>query len=203
LNFNGLYSLPFGKGRRYMNNAGRALDLVAGGWQISGLGVWESGAPFTPGYADCGKDEDTGPCRAILVGDPNISNPSPAAWYATATPGTSGSGCLPTANPTPELNANGCTRGPWMRPQPGTFGTVARNSFFGPHFFNTDASLAKTFDITERINAQFRADLFNSFNHVNLGQPNGTVDSPTAGQITGIAALSQMRKWQLGLRVNF
>ena len=90
-----------------------------------------------------------------------------------------------------------------MRPQPGTFGTVARDSFFGPHFFNTDASLSKMFAVTEKVNAQFRADLFNCFNHVNLGQPNATVDSPTAGQITSIASLSQMRKWQLGLRVSF
>jgi len=38
---------------------------------------------------------------------------------------------------------------------------------------------------------------------VNLGQPNATVDSPTAGLITGLASLAQMRKWQLGLRVSF
>jgi hypothetical protein len=80
---------------------------------------------------------------------------------------------------------------------------VARNSFFGPHYFNADASLAKAFNITEKINAQFRAELFNAFNHVNLGQPNATVDSPTAAQITGLATLSQMRKWQFGIRVNF
>ncbi len=202
-NFNGVYELPFGKHRKYLTNASRITNLVLGGWQLSAVATWESGAPFTPGYADCGKDEDTGPCRPILVGDPNVSNPSAQEWYAVATPGTSGSGCLPTAAATPELNANGCTRGPWMRPQPGTFGTVARDSFFGPHLFNTDTSFSKLFAITERVNAQFRAELYNSFNHVNLGQPNGTVDSPTAGQITSIAALSQMRKWQLGLRVNF
>lgn len=203
LNFNGLYALPFGKGRKYLSSASRAVDLVAGGWELSGLGVWESGMPYTPGYADCGKDIDTGPCRPILVGNPNVANPSAQEWFAVATPGTSGSGCLPTAAPTPELNANGCTRGPWMRPQPGTFGTVARDSFFGPHFFNTDTSLSKRFDITESVNAQFRADLFNTFNHVDLGQPNATVDSPTAGQITGLAGLAQMRKWQLGLRLSF
>lgn len=202
-NFNGLYSLPFGRGRKYLTSASRAVDLVAGGWELSGLGVWESGLPYTPGYADCGKDIDTGPCRPILVGNPNVANPSAQEWFATATPGTSGGGCIATAAATPELNANGCTRGPWMRPQPGTFGTVARDSFFGPHFFNTDTSLSKRFDVTERVNAQFRADLFNSFNHVDLGQPNATVDSPTAGQITSLAALAQMRKWQLGLRLSF
>ena len=79
---------------------------------------------------------------------------------------------------------------------------MARNSFFGPHFFNTDASLSKSSDLGKSA-GQFRAELFNAFNHVNLGQPNGQVDSPTAGQIFAIASLSQMRKWQLGLRLQF
>jgi carboxypeptidase family protein/TonB-dependent receptor-like protein len=202
-NLHEVYALPFGRQRKFLNNASRGLDLLVGGWQLSGIWLWQSGIPFTPGYADCSRDMDTGPCRAIQVGDTSVANPGPSGWYATATPGTSGPGCVATANPTPELNANGCTRGPWMRPQAGTFGLVARNSFFGPRHFNHDASLSKSFQISEKVNAQFRAELFNAFNHVNLGQPNGTVDSPTAGQITSIATLSQMRKWQFGLRVNF
>lgn len=48
-----------------------------------------------------------------------------------------------------------------------------------------------------------RVESFNTFNHVNLGQPNATVDLPTAGQITSLASLAQMRKWQFGLRLNF
>jgi hypothetical protein len=202
-NMNSVYELPFGKGRHFMHSAPRAVDLIAGGWQLAGIATWESGIPFTPSYVNCGKDEDTGPCRANLVGDASVSDPSAKGWFATAPAGTSGTNCIATATPTPELNANGCTRGAWSRPQPGTFGNVARNSFFGPHFFNADASLSKNFTITERVNAQFRAELFNAFNHVNLGQPNAQVDSPTAGQIFGIASLSQMRKWQFGLRLHF
>jgi len=80
---------------------------------------------------------------------------------------------------------------------------VARNSFFGPRFFNYDASLSKNFRITETLKGQFRAELYNAFNHVNLGQPVATVDASNAGQITSIASLSQMRKWQFGLRLNF
>ncbi len=202
-NYNGLYELPFGKGKAFLKTDSRAANLLLGGWQIAGLGVWESGFPFTPSYASCGSDEDTGPCRANLVGNATLDNPSAKAWYVTAPAGTSGTGCLTTAVATPLLNANGCTRGPWSRPAPGTFGTVARNSFFGPNFFNVDASLSKRFEISERWSGQFRAELFNAFNHVNLGQPNGQVDSPTAGQIFALASLSQMRKWQFGLRLQF
>jgi len=202
-NLHHVYELPFGKDKKFLNKGSRGLNYLAAGWQLSGIWLWESGAPFTPSYADCGKDEDTGPCRPNLVGSASVPNPSASGWFATATPGTGGGGCLATATPTPELNANGCTRGPWSRPQPGTFGNVARNSFFGPRLFNADASLTKALPITERVSAQFRAELFNVFNHVNLGQPTATVDSPTAGQIFSIATLSQMRKWQFGLRVNF
>jgi hypothetical protein len=202
-NLNNIYELPFGKGRKYMKNASRPADALLGGWQLAGIWVYESGYPFTPGYLDCGKDEDTGPCRANLVGSASVSNQNAQQWYAIAPAGTSGTNCLATAAATSELNTNGCTRGPWSRPAPGTFGNVARNSFFGPHFFNADASLSKNFHISEKFTAQFRAELFNAFNHVNLGQPNATVDSPTAGQITSIASLSQMRKWQFGLRLNY
>jgi len=202
-NFNGLYELPFGRNHHFLKSASRALDLVVGGWQVSALGTWESGYPFTPGYTNCGSDEDTGPCRANLVGDASIANPSAKGWYTVAPAGTTGTGCLATATATPLLNANGCTRGPWSRPAAGTFGNVARNSFFGPHFFNTDASISKRFQITERFNGQFRAEVVNVFNHANLNQPNATVDSPTAGQIFSLQGLGQMRKWQLGLRVQF
>lgn len=203
LNVNNVYELPFGKGKQFLRNSSRALDYLVGGWQLSNIWVYESGLPFTPSYTDCGKDEDTGPCRPNLVGNASVPNPSAQQWFAIATPGTTGNGCLPTATPTSELNANGCTRGPWSRPAPGTFGNVARDSFFGPHAFNVDTTLTKNFLITERIKGQFRAELFNTVNHANLGQPNGNVDSPTAGQITSLATLFGMRKWQFGLRLNF
>lgn len=202
-NMNSVYELPFGRSRKFLNNIPRAADYLVGGWQLAGLATYESGVPFTPGYVNCGKDEDTGPCRATQVGNASVSNPGRNGWFATATPGTSGPGCLDTGTSTAELNANGCTRGPWARPQAGTFGYVARNSFFGPRFFNADTSLSKNFQITEKLRGQFRAEMFNTFNHLNLGQPTTTVDSPTAGKIFAMASLSQMRKWQLGLRLSF
>ena len=207
-NFNGIYELPFGNGKRFLSGtngggASRATNAIFGGWQISALGTWESGIPFTPSYLNCGKDEDTGPCRANLVGNAGTAGQSPAGWFATAPAGTTGTNCIATSAPTSELNANGCTRGAWSRPAAGTFGNVARNSFFGPHFFNTDASLSKRFQIGERMSGQFRAEIFNAFNHVNLGQPTATVDSPTAGQIFGLAGLAQMRKFQFGIRLAF
>src|SRR5262245_20302300 len=205
VNFNHVYELPFGKGHKFLSNASRPVDHLVGGWQLSGVAFWGSGLPFTPSYTNFGSDADTGPNRPILVGDPSVPHPSAQAWFAGTTPGLDVGGCAlpPDGKPTKLLNSNGCTRGPWQRPAKGTFGTVARNSFFGPRFFNYDASLSKNFRITETLRGQFRAELYNAFNHVNLGQPVATVDASNAGQITSIASLSQMRKWQFGLRLNF
>ena len=202
-NMNHVYELPFGKNQRFLKNPSRTADLLAGGWQLSGIWVWESGVPFTPSYSSFSNDADTGPNRPNLVGNPIPANQTAAEWFIPAPAGTSGSGCAPSATATPLLNANGCTRGPWQRPAAGTFGNATRSGFFGPHAFNADISLGKTFRLSERLSGQFRADLFNAFNHANLGLPNTTVDSPTGGQITSLAPLFGMRKWQLGLRVNF
>ena len=83
-----------------------------------------------------------------------------------------------------------------------TFGNVARNSFFAAFLQHRRVSQQQV-PVHERVQGQFRAEMFNTFNHVNLGQPNAQVHSPTAGQIFAIASLSQMRKWQFGLRVQF
>jgi len=202
-NFTQVYELPFGKDHHFLSGASRLTDALVGGWQLSGVWLYESGIPFTPSYVDSGKDVDTGPTRPNLIGNPNIANPTRDQWFAIATPGTSGTGCIATSAATSELNANGCTRGPWSRPAAGTFGNATRNGFFGPRMFNADLSLNKNFHITEKVGAQFRAELFNAFNHVNLGQPNGQVDSPTAAKITALASLAQMRRWQYGLRFTF
>jgi len=202
-NFTQVYELPFGKGHRFASGGSRLTDAIVGGWQLSSVWLYQSGIPFTPSYLDCGKDEDTGPCRPNLVGNPTLDNPTRDQWFAIAPAGTTGPGCISTGTATSELNANGCARGPWSRPAAGTFGNATRNGFFGPKAFNADISLNKGFHVTERVSAQFRAELFNAFNHVNLGQPNTQVDSPTAGKITALATLSQMRRWQYGLRFTF
>ena len=194
-----LYEFPVGKGRRFLNNLPRAADLLIGGWQLSGNWVAESGLPFTPGYQNCGSDRDTGPCKPNIVG-PVQTGLTRTAWYTIATttltnPARSASNACP--------GTPGITSGPWQEPACATFGNAARNGLFGPNLFNADLSLAKTFPITERFKAQLRAESFNAFNHVNLGQPNATVDSPTAGKITGLAAGTTMRRWQFALRVEF
>lgn len=182
------YNLPFGKGQKWGNSSSRALDYLIGGWQLNGVWTAESGLPFTPSYSECGSDEDVGVCKPDLVGKAIPSSQNQNHWFT----GTGGS-----------LSANGITVGPWQRPQAGTLGTVGNGSFRGPKFFDADLSMFKNFKITEKLTGQFRAESFNSLNHVNLNLPNGTVDSNSAGQITSLAAGASMRQWDFALRFDF
>jgi hypothetical protein len=70
----------------------------------------------------------------------------------------------------------------------GTDGNVGRDSLYGPRLFNVDFSVIKLTRITEKLNTEFRAEIFNLFNRANFGLPNPAVFiGPTAGQITTLA----------------
>jgi hypothetical protein len=87
------------------------------------------------------------------------------------------------------------------------FGTLGRNVVIGPSFHNTDLSITKSLTMAQRYRLQFRADIFDVFNHPNLGPPGNIVGSPTFGQIsrtrlpTGEAGSS--RQIQLAVKLSF
>ena len=78
---------------------------------------------------------------------------------------------------------------------------MARNSFFGPHFFNVDASLSKRFEISERFHAQFRAELFNAFNHVQYADPAVAYGTASFGSIQSISVAPRII--QLAAKIQF
>ena len=184
-----LWELPFGKGKPFLSDANRFVDMLVGGWQMNNLYTWSSGLPFTPSYRDCNADRDTGWCRPDVVGNPVAGAASTDQWFVTANA---------------PLTANGQVNGPWQRPQRGVFGNVGRNRLMGPNFSQWDWSMFKRFTITERVKAEFRVESYNFANKVNWAQPNGCVDCPgVAGRIFDIFPLAVMRQWQFGLRMQF
>jgi carboxypeptidase family protein/TonB-dependent receptor-like protein len=64
------------------------------------------------------------------------------------------------------------------------FGSLGRNVVIGPGFQNVDFSVLKKTAITERLRTEFRAEIFDLFNHANFGQPGAVVGSTSFGQIT-------------------
>lgn len=61
------------------------------------------------------------------------------------------------------------------------FGTMGRNSIYGPHFFDIDASLMKDVKITERVTFTFGMQAYNIINHPNFDQPVDNLASPVFG----------------------
>ena len=217
-----LYELPFGRGRRFLSDIGRAGDLLIGGWSIANTTTWGGGLPFTPSIGECSQISDAGPCRPNLlpgqsfhVGKQTDANGN-IFWF---TPVSSLSQSPTVFSNTDLTGLDTCqsarpTSGPFALPACGQIGNVGRNSFRGPHVFFSDMALTKSFTINEKMKAQFRFDAYNVFNHpvlgFNLAQGNTCIDcGGNAGQITNIEADASpnapngMRQLQFGLRFTF
>ena len=188
--FANVYDVPFGKGRKWGSNMNRIADIALGGWELSGITTYYSGFPFSPTLENYGAQG----------GQPNAGpNNRPIKGSGSPYSGAAGNrdqfftGC-------PDPN---CSSGPFLIPGANTFGNYPINTLFGPHFIQQDLSIFKTFKFTERWSFQLRTDSRNIFNHTNLGGPNGDVQSPNVGQITGIAAGGTMRVLQFSGTIRF
>jgi len=185
---NYLYELPFGKGRTY-SIASPILNAVAGGWSLSGITIYRTGAPLTLAF--------TVPSNYV-------------GWWG-GRPDTVAGASLYSG----QQDSHDIVKGvQWFNPaafappQPWQYGNSARNMLFGPGFWNWDIGVQKSFYFKERHQVQFRCDGLNAFNHFNLGNPNltiadtrdGGLANPNAGKILGG---SGSRVIQLGLKYMF
>ena len=170
-----VYELPFFKGEKGFKGA--ALT----GWQISGITQYASGVPSTvatsgtdpAGIGFLGTSASGG--RPDQVGDPNSGPHTLLAWFNTA--------------------AFAATPASVNKP-----GTAGRGSILGPGFGRWDVAFGKTFRITERISTQFRAEMFNVFNHTNFLGLSTNITSSTFGQVT---TTRDPRIIQFGLKLYF
>ncbi len=173
------WELPFGRGQRWATR-GPAAHLF-GGWQTFGVWSFQTGRPFT--VALLPELDNSGTGRSVLgfgandrpdmLRDPGLSSPSPERWFNT---------------------------GAFAIPTPGNFGNAGRNILDGPGLQTINASLIRLFDLGERANLQFRAEVFNLLNRTNLDLPDNFMPSPTFG---AVASAGQPRRIQLGLRLLF
>ncbi len=206
------YELPFGRGKSFLGNVSRATDMLIGGWQLNAALTIGSGLPWTPSYTNCGVDADTGPCRPSLTGGFHVGVTGGPGNLRYFTPEPTALCDNPNAKACQDSGGNPVLvtqSGPWAAPGIGAFGNIQRNSFTGPGEFKTDMSLFKSFTITERVHAQFRAEFFNVFNHpvygfnVNQTGTGTAIDNPSNGVINSLESDVTMRQFQLGVRVQF
>lgn len=151
---NGLYDLPFGKGRQF-NIDNRIADAIVGGWQLGGIITGTTGRPFNVSLQN------------------GVNNGAPS-W-----PDRIGSGKLDNADPWYWFDANA-----FRAPAPNNYGNVGRGVLYSPGVVNIDMSIVKTFRITEKVGFNFRFEAFNLFNTPYFGFPNAAIGSPTVGRIT-------------------
>jgi Carboxypeptidase regulatory-like domain len=183
-----VYELPFGRGRAFGKNWGRALNSVLGGWEFSGIGTFQSGQPIFVQLSPSDQNSNTGSTRDR----PDITHVFDGQQFIVTT-----------VKPVIENSSDKTLYldpGAFTVPVRGTFGTLPRNVFNGPGTRNWDFMLGKNFR-TERVNVQFRTEMYNALNHPSLGQPNRFVDTKSFGTIT--TTLLQNRQIQFGLKLTY
>jgi len=206
-NANGIYDLPFGKGRF---SAGKWLNKVIGGWHLSGIYQAFSGAPLTvvQGTEVYGAGLIFGVgTGAIPTGGLDRDNSVKSGVNGSGGVGTSGN-ITPTNRGTqlnlfsnPEQVSKS-----FRRIELAKDGRQGRGALRGLPRWQFDLSVGKTTTITERINFGLQFDFFNVFNKVNFADP--TVDlrnQATFGVITSQYMLNGFRPRviQIGARIDF
>jgi outer membrane receptor protein involved in Fe transport len=173
-----IYDIPFGK-----TSSNPFVRYVAAGWQISGVTTLQSGQPVNPTLStDRANIGITGQQRPDLVGAIPEMN------------------CQTDSATRQRTNCFDATA--FALPAQFTFGNAGRNILRGPRFLVTDLSAVKELAFGNT-RLQLRAEFYNVFNNVNLGQPNAVFGSQNFGRITTVATGSNMRQLQLGARFLF
>ncbi|WP_263351643.1 TonB-dependent receptor [Acidicapsa acidisoli] len=221
-NTTALYDLPFGRGKQFGANMPRALDAVVGGWRLSNIFTWQSGAFLTPYFAG-GEGDPSGTGSGLsssLAGwtptgrAQHADNVAGVGWKpsgqnrnnwinsgAFACPGmpswTPGTACTTGAG----YDQNGNALSP--NPLPiGRFGNSQVGSIVGPSYINLNTGLVKTFSITEGLKLRAEGTFTNVLNHINLDESSMNLDlsSTSFGTLTkGLAP----RVGQVSMRLEF
>jgi Carboxypeptidase regulatory-like domain/TonB dependent receptor len=174
-----LYELPFGKNQRWATSGVSAA--VFGGWQLNTIIALRSGLPVN--LLDNANGGDQANVGGGLQRGNIVSNPNSGAAH---------------------------TVGDWFNssafaiPGIGNYGDAGLNALRGPDFKDVDFSVLRLFTFTEKVKLQFRAELFDLFNHPNYNNPNLSLDGGSFNQITStVGGPGANRNVQFALKLLF
>ena len=150
---------------------------IVNGWQFSGKLFWRSGLPMTvtdsnPALGNGGGAIFATPlgkgwgglsCGSAAAGDPGVATP-----------------CI---NSNVYLDSGAATFNGFTQWSPAT-----RNQLFGPHYFDLDLNLYRTFTISDRVKLGFGIQAFNALNHPNFANPDSAFEDGSTGIISAMAA---------------
>jgi hypothetical protein len=142
-----IYQLPIGKGRAVGAGFNRKTDAALGGWQLSGIVTSRSGPPVS--VSGNNWNSYGGNPRPDVIGATRAQNRSIKEWFNTAA----------------------FSYAPY-----GDFGNAPRyfSNILSPAYNNFDTGIMKSWSLREPMRIQFRAEMFNTFNHPNFFTPNGS-----------------------------
>ncbi len=142
-----IYDLPVGRGKALGSNFNHKTDAILGGWEVTGIVSAKSGIPI----AVSGNNIPSygGNPRPDVIGNVHPAHRSVDEWFNTAAFGYA----------------------PY-----GTFGTASRYLSYmrAPDFNNFDLGILKNWILPRETRIQFRAEMFNAFNHPQFYSPNGS-----------------------------
>ena len=183
-----VWNLPIGKGKKFLGTVSKPVNVLVGGFSLTGIATFQKGFPFSVMASDLFGLNNTFVQRANLIGNPNSGfTKSPTKWFNTAA---------------------------FAQPLVGQFGNSGRNILRGPGISNFDMGLAKSVPLFERVNLQLRLESFNTFNHTQYGiDPSSSsalgdagidtnINSNT-GRFGQITSARPGRILQLGAKVTF
>lgn len=195
---NFIWDTPF-----FRSTSNRAVKGMIGGWKLAGIVSLWSGAPVNVNIGGTTVCSVVPNCtaRPDLIGP--IGYPNTVTYAANAVP-----------------TVQWFSTGSFGMPAIGTFGNLSRNYLRGPGRFNTNLSLTKDFNFTERSHLEFRFDAFNAFNHTQLnaygtsGFSSGsiTINKDKVTKIPNVWAVGKVgqinrafdpRKLQLSMKLYF
>ena len=191
---NFIYQLPFGRGRKFASSISRLGNLVAGGWELSGIYTAQSGMFLTPfwsgddpvgiAYTDSSTPANV-TLRPDILNNPNLGQRTLDRWF--------------------DPNA-------FAPPQSGRFGTSGKGVIKGPGVNVWSAGLAKEFMFNERARLRWEMTATNFFNHPNWANPGTDITDTTgvgviqsAGGVTSgsVGDRAGARAFRMGLRLRF
>jgi hypothetical protein len=164
------WQLPFGSARRFLNQSGRAVDLVLGGWQINGLVSIYAGLPFTVS-SSINTLNGSGGQRAdrLRNGTLSRSERSLQRYFDTAA---------------------------FAVPGQFLFGNSGTNILFGPGTTQFDFSSFKQVDLGSegRYRFQLRGEVFNLFNTPQFNNPASAIGNVNAGRINSAGSKTTFQR---------
>ncbi|MDA1315265.1 MAG: TonB-dependent receptor, partial [Acidobacteria bacterium] len=174
--------LPWGKGRHFLPDAGPALEALVGGWKVTTVSYFQTGPHFSPSFS--GSDPSGTNTFGGLpdrICDGNIDNRSVEQWFDPS--------CF-------------------AAPPAGRFGNSGPNVLVAPGMNVHHLSLAKRFNVGERLGVFFTVAASNLFNHPHFITPRTNISTPGTGELFGgiqdwRAEKHASRKLQMKLRIEW